>query len=262
MGTCFVIQPFDGGVFDKRYEDIIVPAISEAGLESYRVDRDHNVTIPIEDIQNGIRNADVCLADVTLDNPNVWFELGYAIASQKDVVIICSDNSRAKFPFDIQHRSIITYSTGSPRDFDKLKESITARVKAILNKQIKMEYISTNSPIAEMQGLLQHEMVALVSIAQNMETPTDKVGTYYVRQDMSKAGFSAIAVTLAIKGLLDKHFIEIYDDQDYHGNEFKSCFVTDGGMNWLLNNQDKLVMQEKQQQVVNEDPFNEDALPF
>ena len=37
MSICFVIQPFDGGTFDKRYEDIIAPAIKEAGLESYRV---------------------------------------------------------------------------------------------------------------------------------------------------------------------------------------------------------------------------------
>jgi hypothetical protein len=61
VGTCFVIQPFDGSVFDKRYEDVLVPAISETGLDPYRVDRDPYVSIPIEDIQNGIKNADVVL---------------------------------------------------------------------------------------------------------------------------------------------------------------------------------------------------------
>lgn len=40
MSTCFVIQPFDGGPFDKRYDDVIAPAIVAAGLEPYRVDRD------------------------------------------------------------------------------------------------------------------------------------------------------------------------------------------------------------------------------
>ena len=52
MGRCFVIQPFDnGGPFDKRYEDVIVPAITEAGLEPYRVDRDPSVNIPIDEIE-------------------------------------------------------------------------------------------------------------------------------------------------------------------------------------------------------------------
>lgn len=48
MGTCFVIQPFDGGKFDKRFEDVFAPAIRQAGLEPYRVDRDPEATISIE----------------------------------------------------------------------------------------------------------------------------------------------------------------------------------------------------------------------
>jgi hypothetical protein len=80
---CFVIQPFDGGRFDKRFSDVFKPAIEEAGLEPYRVDRDPSVSIPINDIEKGIRDAAVCFADITLDNPNVWFELGYALASER-----------------------------------------------------------------------------------------------------------------------------------------------------------------------------------
>jgi hypothetical protein len=38
MARCFVIQPFDrGGPYDKRYRDVLTPAIQEAGLEPYRV---------------------------------------------------------------------------------------------------------------------------------------------------------------------------------------------------------------------------------
>lgn len=98
MATCFVIQPFDKGPFDKRYEDVFAPAISAVGLEPYRVDRDPGASIPIEQIETGIRNSDVCLADITTDNPNVWFELGFAIASQKEVVLVCSEERKAGFP--------------------------------------------------------------------------------------------------------------------------------------------------------------------
>jgi hypothetical protein len=32
MARCFVIQPFDnGGPYDKRYNDVLVPAIKEGG---------------------------------------------------------------------------------------------------------------------------------------------------------------------------------------------------------------------------------------
>jgi hypothetical protein len=43
MTTCFVIQPFDSGKYDKRYADVYRPAIVDAGLEPYRVDKDPSV---------------------------------------------------------------------------------------------------------------------------------------------------------------------------------------------------------------------------
>ena len=54
MGTCFVMQPFDNGEYDKRYDDVIAPAIDDCDLEPYRVDRDPSVSIPIEEIETGI----------------------------------------------------------------------------------------------------------------------------------------------------------------------------------------------------------------
>lgn len=40
MSTCFVMQPFAGDVYDKRYETVFAPGIRDPGLEPYRVDRD------------------------------------------------------------------------------------------------------------------------------------------------------------------------------------------------------------------------------
>jgi len=67
------MQPFDGGTFDKRYEDTFAHAIRDAGLEPYRVDQDPKVSIPIQDIESGIRDSRICFAEITLDNPNVLF---------------------------------------------------------------------------------------------------------------------------------------------------------------------------------------------
>jgi hypothetical protein len=103
MGRCFVIQPFDKGPFDRRYEDVLSPAIKNADLEPYRVDQDPSVSIPIDSIEIGIQGSNVCLADITLDNPNVWFEVGYAIAANKEVVF--SEDRKTPFPFDVQHHN-------------------------------------------------------------------------------------------------------------------------------------------------------------
>ncbi|KAA6306372.1 hypothetical protein EZS27_041973 [termite gut metagenome] len=73
---CFVIQPISDEKFTKRYDDIYKPAIETVGLSAYRVDLDPTVKIPIEDIESRIKNAEICFADISIDNPNVWYELG------------------------------------------------------------------------------------------------------------------------------------------------------------------------------------------
>ena len=150
MATCFVIQPFDGGAFDKRYDDVFVPAIAAADLEAYRVDRDPSAAVPIEEVENGIRIADACLADISEPNPNVWFELGFAFATGKPVVMVCNDGPNQQFPFDVQHRTIIRYKTESDQDFHALREQIAARLRAAILKK--------NGSSAELVGEFQsHE---------------------------------------------------------------------------------------------------------
>jgi len=262
MGTCFVMQPFDKGVFDKRYEDIFAPAIIEAGLEPYRVDRDPGVSIPIDEIQNGIKNSDVCLAEITTDNPNVWFELGYAIASFKEVVLVCSSERKTRFPFDIQHRTITRYETESPRDFTQLKEKITSRLIATLEKGQTLSRIADMPSIADTEGLSQHEMVALVTIAENIDSPSDKVGTYRIKEDMNRAGYTKIAVTLALTSLLRKGMVEDEMDSDINGNEFFIYTVSPKGMEWLLQNQDKLVLKMKKSKAAQVLEKLDDDIPF
>lgn len=262
MGTCFVMQPFDKGVFDKRYEDIFAPAIIEADLEPYRVDRDPGVSIPIDEIQNGIKNSDVCLAEITTDNPNVWFELGYAIASFKEVVLVCSSDRKTRFPFDIQHRTITRYETESTRDFAQLKEKITSRLIATLEKGQTLSRIADMPSIADTEGLSQHEMVALVTIAENIDSPSDKVETYRIKEDMNRAGYTKIAVTLALTSLLRKGMIEDEMESDINGNEFFSYTVSTKGMEWLLQNQDKLVLKMKKSKAAQVLEKLDDDIPF
>ena len=262
MSNCFVIQPFDSGPFDRRYDDVFVPAIEAAGLEAYRVDRDPSVTIPINEIESGIRGAVVCLADITLDNPNIWFELGYAIAARKEVVLVRSKKRSEKFPFDIQHRHIITYSTESSSDFEDLASKITDRLKAIIEKQEQLGKVMTQTLLADVEGLEQHEMAAIVSIAQNLESPTDEVANYRIKQDMEAAGFTRIASTIALTSLIRKEYIKDYEYKDLN-NTYVTYKITNKGMDWLLDNRMRmqLIKSDNSQQQAYE-PIDSNDLPF
>jgi hypothetical protein len=258
-GICFVIQPFDKGRFDKRYEDTFRPAIIAAGLDPYRVDHDPASLVPIEDIEAGIRRSDVCFAEISTDNPNVWFELGFAIAARKPVVMACSDD-RARFPFDVQHRSIIRYQSESPRDFAELATQITRRLKAAIAAHLQVELVEELSPAAPTEGLTQHELVALITIAA-LSLDGGPLTSYALRQEMVRAGYTDVACALAIRGLEKKDYIArstAYDNNnDYEYWGFKA---TDAGLDWLESNQDRLKLKQSPSAPPEEADFGN--LPF
>jgi hypothetical protein len=132
MRLCFVIQPFDRGPFDARFRSTLAPAIQDAGLEPYRVDHDPSTVIPSDDIQAGIRGADACVADITLDNPNVWLEVGLAISANKPILLLANGSAREAFPFDVRHRHIVKYATQDITDFVRLRHEITSRLRVLV----------------------------------------------------------------------------------------------------------------------------------
>ena len=247
MGTCFVIQPFDGGAFDKRYDDILIPAIEAAGLTPYRVDRDPTVSIPIEKIEEEIRRSNICLADISTNNPNVWFELGYAFAAGKEVVLVCKFDSQPKFPFDIQHRSITQYKTDAPSDFEELKDKISHRLRALLAKEERLGKIGNISSIALVEGLTSHEMALLVVVAENMDNPKDNVSSYVVKRDMEQTGYTRIAVMLGLNSLIKKGMINFYEVEDQNGNPLTVYAATEDGLSWLEENQERLLLKKEEE---------------
>ncbi|RKF06475.1 hypothetical protein DEM25_012840 [Oceaniradius stylonematis] len=241
---CFVIQPFDGGRYDKRYDDVFRPAIEDAGFDAYRVDQDPAVEVPIEEIEQQIQDAEICLAEITENNANVWYELGFAVAAGKSVVMICS-NDRERFPFDVQHRKITRYSCESPSDFKKLRETITERLKHVsqrneVTKKLKIE--STTKPRA---GLADHEIAALITIGSEVNGTSDGLSVYRIKELMEKAGFTGLAGNLAVQKLISLGFIKIDTEQGWNSHEeFEVCVPTLTGWDWIHENLDAIELRK------------------
>jgi nucleoside 2-deoxyribosyltransferase len=243
MATCFVIQPFDkSGPYDKRYRDVLKPAIEAAGLTAYRVDEDPGTTVLIEDIEKGIRDSEVCLADITTNNPNIWYEVGFAIANGKPTVLICADPRAESFPFDIRHRHIINYRLHSSSDFDALKVEVIARLRAQAKKAETLQTVATMSEMQTTEGLSAHEISVMVAIMSERSTREDGLAPYVIKNKMRSSGYTAIAVGLAMETLFRKGMIEYFQDNNYDG-QFTSTRLTERGVNWLLANQDRFYMR-------------------
>ncbi|MDR5728447.1 MAG: hypothetical protein RB191_13550 [Terriglobia bacterium] len=265
MPTCFVIQPFDSGKFDKRFEQIYKPAILAAGLEPYRVDQDIHVDIPIESIEAGIRAASVCLADLTTDNPNVWYELGFSFAAGTPVAMVCStEREGKKFPFDIQHRSVIRYSTDAPEDFDVLREKITARVKALLEKGATLQQLAEADQVAPVAGLSQPELTVLAVLAGSVGTPDGEATLFSVQQDSERASLTKLGFALGLRRLSFKNFVQTTEGRDDYGNSFDVLKVTDAGWDWIEANEANFVLRRSAEAARNDDPnaITDDDIPF
>ncbi|MCB0666419.1 MAG: hypothetical protein KDC80_11375, partial [Saprospiraceae bacterium] len=62
-----------------------------------------------ERLVSAIEGASFCIADITGHKPNVMWEVGYAMALKKSVIIICQGQDQT--PFDIKDMHRIQYDT-------------------------------------------------------------------------------------------------------------------------------------------------------
>lgn len=258
-----MIQPFDNGKFDKRYKDIFKPAIEAAGLIAYRVDEDETAEIPIDTIEEKIRSASICLADITLDNPNVWYEVGYALASNKTTILLCSDERKGNsYPFDIRQRNVTQYKTESQSDFTALISNLTSKIKKLRTKQCINSISPLKESIDNIEGLSYQEVTFIAAVLAVQDMPDEIVSSWAIKEQMKKSGLNEIAFNICVRKLLAKQFIELSDTCDYNGNEFRGIEILDKGSNWILENEDKFSSEGKDEKnivvetVDYEMPFN------
>ena len=102
----FVVMPF--GIkqdshgndidFNRIYVELIKPALEAAGLLAFRADQEQRAGDIRTDMFQELLIADLVLADLTLPNPNVWYELGVRHALRaRGVVIVCGGKVTTAF---------------------------------------------------------------------------------------------------------------------------------------------------------------------
>jgi len=97
--VCFVVMQFTEE-FNALYNEVIRPTCEEFGYKVIRADDFCTAGLIIDDITRSIRECTVVIADVTPNNPNVFYEVGFAHGIGKPTILL-SDRKREKLPFDI-----------------------------------------------------------------------------------------------------------------------------------------------------------------
>src|SRR5262245_48584636 len=123
--------------FNRVYGEYIAPALEMAGLEPCRADKEIRAGDILTDMFQELLVADLVIADLTIENPNVWYELGvrHALRS-RGVVIVCG--GRVTTAFDLYTNRKLRYALkdGAPDpafledDKSKLAEMVKATMDA------------------------------------------------------------------------------------------------------------------------------------
>lgn len=127
----FVIMDFDEK-YESVYSEIIKPVCEELDIECIRADEQCYPGPILQDIIASIRECDIIIADITPDNPNVYFEVGYAYALGKNPILLMN-KARERLPFDISGFRTIMYSD-SIKGAPNLKQQLTKFVKSLLDQ--------------------------------------------------------------------------------------------------------------------------------
>lgn len=96
----FIVMQFSDD-FNRLYTEVIKPICEKFGLECERADEFYTSTPIIADIVKSLNDCSIIIAEISPDNPNVFYEVGYAHAINKPTILLCDRKKREKLPFDI-----------------------------------------------------------------------------------------------------------------------------------------------------------------
>jgi tetratricopeptide (TPR) repeat protein len=133
--------------FNRVYNEYIRPALESAGLEPFRADEEIRAGNIIADMFQELLVADLVVADLTIENPNVWYELGVRHALRaRGVVILCGGRVTSAFDIYTDRKLRYELKDGEPdpeyleRDKRKLVEMVQATMDAWHGRKISPVY--------------------------------------------------------------------------------------------------------------------------
>ncbi len=190
----FVVMPFgvkEGINFNRVYSEYIKPALEAEGFEVFRADEEVRAGNIRTDMFQELLIADLVVADLSIDNPNVWYELGvrHGLRSRGIVQI---DAKRDYMPFDVYTDRKLRYSLkdGAPdpatleEDKKKLGRMARETVEAWHGRKISPVYhLLSRLQEPDWKKLIldeksefgekQRDWVSRIEVAQQKQRPGD-----------------------------------------------------------------------------------------
>lgn len=218
---CFVIMPisdqgdYPKGHFTKVYEQIIKPAVENAGYIPYRVDENKISDTIINKIFDAIQECPMAICDLSNRNPNVLYELGLRQAYDKPVVLI-QDNKTENI-FDVSGISTIYYQSDRLYENvlearEKIKDAIISTKEGRINTLVRIVKASAPdlsgidiSPEDKLSAKLD---LIYDEIKKNKNENTEKQRIYKDKKDEEGVTYSFMLDADKVEEAIKKCYLE------------------------------------------------------
>jgi hypothetical protein len=103
----FVVMQFSEP-FDDVYLNVIKAVCKEFGVEAIRADEMYGPGVIVKDITDQVLQSQLVIADISpRENANVYFEVGYALALNKPIILLARKGTQ--LPFDVSGFRVLFY---------------------------------------------------------------------------------------------------------------------------------------------------------
>lgn len=201
---CFVIMPigdtegYEKGHFKKVYEDLLKPAIEEAGYLPERADEIQSTSLITADIIDRICNTPISICDISSCNPNVFYELGIRNTYMLPVVLI--KDKKTNNPFDIKDIRHTEYSENLEyEDVIKKREKIKKAIIKTIDDYKKGICINSLIPLIKPVSD-SNSKVQLCSNFSFLEKEAEKISTL-IDKDYSVTGRDVASLINRFEGM-------------------------------------------------------------
>lgn len=157
--------------FDSIYNDLLYPALYKAGCDPFRADFEQAAGDIRTDMFFELVTADLVVADVSIPNPNVYYELGVRDGVSPSGIFIVHGRFLNTLPFDVASDRCFYYDgelfMGASQTQDnaaRLSEEVT-RLSRTFRDALSRERESVDSPVYQHLPKLQKVNW------ENIETP-------------------------------------------------------------------------------------------
>lgn len=154
------------------------------GAYCERVDEQHFRESILQRIYNQIAKADVVVADMSGKNPNVFYEVGYAHALGKDVILLTQ--KAEDIPFDLKHHHHVVYGD-SVAD---LLEKLVPRLRWSVNRRQSNNAVS-GDPVLQFY-VAGTELTEDGEVEVQIEGPQNESGEVVLQIDVHNPGMSPV----------------------------------------------------------------------